>query len=245
MNIPTTNLITGTMVFLGMHPVHEKRQTDWCQKLHYTGLFFCLVQIVLTIYTFLLELKERAFDSSSENNIILGFVAIKKGIALLLPLYTILLQVIPIRPLEKFFDKTALFDVFLKATDYKVSLEYCTLERDLIQRARKVNFVAGIFILLAVLFNIVTAYSYMIMVRKRWPNVYTLYFYHSPLAIFITSSVSTFCKLYGVLLRHELFNEFVKDILESGWQTERVKRMKRLQILRGLTEQEENGLVLA
>lgn len=245
MNIPTTNLITGTMVILGIHPVHEKRRSNWCQKFHYAGLFFCLLQVVFTIYTFLLEQEERAFDSNSENNILLGSVAIKKGLALILPLYTILLQFLAIRPLEKFFDKTALFDVFLKATDHKVSPEFRALEQDLEQRARKVNFVAGLFILLAELFNIVTAYSYMMVVRKRWPTVYTLYFYHSALAIFITSSVNTFCKLYRVLLRHELFNEFVRHILESGWQTERVKRMERLQILRGLAKQEEKGLVLA
>lgn len=227
MMFPKTNLITGILVLLGTHPFHEKHQSSWRAKVHLLGLFFCLLQLALTLYTFVLEHREEEFGSSNQNNILACSVMIKRLIALLLPIYTIVLKCCAFRSLEQFYEQLALFDVFLQSTEHRVGLEYACLEQELEQKVRKVNCFAGVLVVLVELFNIVTAFSYMIQVRGIVPSTNTLYFYHLGMSIFIATALNVYSKLYGVLLRHQLVNAFAEDIWEEGWQTESGQRRHR------------------
>lgn len=236
---PRASFVKGILVVLGTHPLHEKKRVNWRQKVHRIGLFFCALQLVLTTYTFVLEQREDAYGSSNGNNILRGSVLIKRLFALLLPPFTIVLRFTGLRCLEQFFGRIELFDVFLQSTGHRVGLEYACLEQEMEQKIRKVNFFAGVFVVLAELFNIVTAFNYMINVREIMPSITTFYFYHSGITIFIATSLNIYSTLYGVLLRHELFNAFAEDIWECGWQEEIGQLRQRRRVLKGLIPQEE------
>lgn len=231
MNYPKRNIIVGMLIFLGTYPFHEKRQRTWSKKIHLFGLFLCCVQCTLTVYTFVLEQRNCAYSShTASNNILLGSVAIKKTLALGLPLFIVFFKFFNMRPLEEFYEKTELFDVFYKATEIKeLTHEFICLQQEVDKKIRKMNFVCGVLIILVELFNVVTAISYMIVARGGVPNIETIYFYHSSIAIFITSSLHVFSKLFGLMLRHELFNAFVQGVWEEGWPMEREIKMKRRQ----------------
>lgn len=229
---PKTSLVTLLLILLGVHPFHEKRKAKWHQKIHILGAFFTILQVPLTIYTCILEQKQGAFGSGNENNIIEGFVLMKKVFALLLPLYTILLKFFTVRSTETFHEKLDYFDVFLRVAQQKVGPEFECLEGLLEQKERKVNCFAGVLIILVELFNIVTGVAYMIDIRGQIPSFNVIYFYHSALTIFMTCSLNIYCKLHGVWLRHELFNQYVKDVWQTQWQRERNARKNKRELLK-------------
>lgn len=237
MNYPKSNLITVLLILLGTHPIHEDRKSNWLQKVHRIGFIFLVAQIILTPCTFAIEQAEEAFGSGNSNNIVNGFVTLKRIFAFFLPILTIIIKLFTIRLMEELIERIQLFDVFLKSTVHSVSAEFRLLQEQIEQKIRKLSFVGGLFVILVVLFNLVTALLYMIFIRGIFPSVSTFYFYHSAITIFITTSLDVYTKLYGLMLRHELLNQFVRDIWEKEWAEESGRRKQRRVVLRELLKQ--------
>lgn len=234
MNYPKRNYIKVILILLGTHPFHERQKTKWYQKIHLIGSVFCAVQLVLTLYTFIWEQNSGAFASTNTNNILNGSVLIKKIVAIGLPFFTVFVKCFSIRNLETFHEKIESFDVFLQSTEFKDEEEFMKLQKEMELKRRKINFFSVLLIVLMEMFNVITAFSYMLFARGLVPQFETMYFYHSPIAIFISTAVYIYGHFYGITLRHEMLNSLVLHIWERGWTTENEQQLERKEQLREL-----------
>lgn len=219
---PKLNPLNGILIILGLHPLHPERKPKWFQKLRLIGVICSVNQLLLTIYTFLCEHEAKAMTGSFSNNILFGFVMIKKSIAFAMPFACLALRCCSYKLQEQLLDRISLYDAFSK------QFVHCQqVQEDLEQKLRKINWFAAVFVLLVELLNIATAFPYMLMVRSVSPTIQTIHFYHSAILIFMSSSLSNYSALYGILLRHQLFNDFVNSLWQRGWSSERKERKNK------------------
>lgn len=230
MDYPTWNLTKIIIILLGLHPFSDHRPKQGRPKIHVIGLFFCISQVFLTYYTYTREQTRMAFYSSNANNILYGTVILKRMFALGVPMATLLIKCLTIRPLERFCEKTGAMDKFLNSPHRRVDVGFDCLEEETKHKIRRVNFLSGLGVILCEVLNLCVAIGYSVFGRGQGvPPWYTLYFYHSFLSMHFCIALNIYTQFYALTLRQDLFTAFVQTVADlQGTGRQRERRRQRL-----------------
>ena len=219
MTYPRINLIHLLIILLGLHPFKDHHQSRWFHKIHQIGILFCLIQILMTIYTFYLEQQNRdEYYNSFDNHILHGTIVTRKFFAIFLPLASILCKFLKLRPLEEFWKNLHLLDEFLKDPQRQSEVSFNCLAEETQRKIERVNLLSGVGVIVAEVVNLIISVGSMLLDPhgsiEPW---YTFYFYHSMITIHLTINLHIFATFYAVTLRQELYCNFVQKISDIKW----------------------------
>lgn len=235
---PSWNLTHLILLVLGLRPLRNSGQSKWYTKINPIGLVFGILQIALTLHTFLSEQRREAYYSHFANNIMDGTLQLKRLLAIFVPMAAIADVFLKYRPLAKFHQKINRLDEFLMSPDRKRTVNFDCHQEATEQKTRQVNFLAGVVIVAIECLSLVTGICYVLFGRQsKLPPWSTFYFYHVMLTMHVAMAMNIYTQLHTLGQRQDLFVAFVQSCSDLKFPNEKKQKEQarsRLQVGSGV-----------